>query len=85
LDKLESNVRAELKRQGFEGSRVHVERMLNMRFDGTDTALMVVPALGPQNEEDFESAFKNEYKTQFGFLLDTKNIIVDDIKVCFRS
>ncbi|KAF8345092.1 Hydantoinase/oxoprolinase-domain-containing protein [Amanita rubescens] len=81
LDKLESNVRAELKRQGFEGSRVHVERMLNMRFDGTDTALMVVPALGPQNEEDFESAFKKEYKTQFGFLLDTKNIIVDDIKV----
>lgn len=59
--------------------------MLNMRFDGTDTALMVVPVLGPQNEEDFESAFKKEYKTQFGFLLDTKNIIVDDIKVCFHS
>ncbi|KAF8338535.1 5-oxoprolinase [Amanita rubescens] len=75
LDKLESNVRAELKRQGFEG------KCFNMRFDGTDTALMVVPALGPQNEEDFESAFKKEYKTQFGFLLDTKNIIVDDIKV----
>lgn len=56
-----------------------------MRFDGTDTALMVVPVLGPQNEEDFESAFKKEYKTQFGFLLDTKNIIVDDIKVCFHS
>ena len=77
LDKLEIDVRAELKRQGFEGGRVHIERMLNMRFDGTDTALMVV-AKG----EDFESAFKKEYKTQFGFLLDTKHIIVDDIKVC---
>ena len=77
LDKLEIDAHAELKRQGFEGSRVHIERMLNMRFDGTDTALMVVV-----KEEDFESAFKKEYKTQFGFLLDTKHIIVDDIKVC---
>jgi len=50
--------------------------MLNMRFDGTDTALMVVA-----KEEDFESGFKKEYKTQFGFLLDTKDIVVDDIKV----
>ena len=58
--------------------------MLNMRFDGTDTVLMVVPSLGQAREEDFESAFK-EYNTQFGFLLDTKHIIVDDIKVCGYS
>ena len=58
-----------------------------MRFDGTDTALMVVSSLGQgkEKEEDFESAFKKEYKTQFGFLLDTKHIIVDDIKVCCYS
>ena len=44
----------------------------------------MVPSLGQgkeKEERDFESAFK-EYKTQFGFLLDTKHIIVDDIKVC---
>ncbi|KAK2467578.1 hypothetical protein APHAL10511_000433 [Amanita phalloides] len=81
LNKLESDVRAELKRQGFEGSRVNVERMLNMRFEGTDTALMVLPSPLSTPTEDFERAFKEEYKTQFGFLLDTKNIIVDDIKV----
>ncbi|KAM6499915.1 5-oxoprolinase [Amanita muscaria] len=79
LDGLESQVRAELKKQGFEGdNRVYVERMLNMRFEGTDTALMVLSA---SEEEDYETAFKKTYKTQFGFLLDTKNIIVDDIKV----
>ena len=31
--------------------------------------------------EDFEAAFNRTYKSEFGFMLDTKNIIVDDIKV----
>ncbi|KAJ6615352.1 5-oxoprolinase [Mycena sp. CBHHK59/15] len=62
--------------------RVHVERMLNMRFDGTDTALMVLPnANDGDGAEDFEAAFKRVYKSEFGFLLETKSIIVDDIKV----
>lgn len=62
---------------------MHVERMLNMRFEGTDTALMVLPNAGDgDGEEDFEAAFKRVYKSEFGFLLETKSIIVDDIKVC---
>ena len=52
-----------------------------MRFEGTDTALMVVPNEKDEDGEDFEAAFKRVYKTEFGFLLDTKSIIVDDIKV----
>ncbi|KAJ8586022.1 hypothetical protein M405DRAFT_875156 [Rhizopogon salebrosus TDB-379] len=82
LDKLTNDVKAELKRQGFEGDRVIVERMLNMRFEGTDTALMVLPHQDDANgAEDFEAAFKRVYKAEFGFLLDTKSIIVDDVKV----
>ena len=77
-----SEVRTELKKQGFEDSRIHVERMLNMRFEGTDTALMVLPTeKDGDGKEDFEAAFKRVYKAEFGFLLDTKSIIVDDIKV----
>ncbi|KAF8631653.1 hypothetical protein AX17_005055 [Amanita inopinata Kibby_2008] len=83
LDKLTKEVKAELERQGFEGSRIKVERMLNMRFEGTDTALMVLPGEDETDGggEDFERAFKRVYKSEFGFLLDTKSIIVDDIKV----
>jgi len=56
--------------------------MLNMRFEGTDTALMVLPHHDDgDGTEDFEAAFKRVYKTEFGFLLDTKSIIVDDVKV----
>ena len=83
LDKLDTDVRAELKRQGFEGNHVHTERMLNMRFEGTDTALMVLPTeKDGDGKEDFEAAFKRAYKAEFGFLLETKTIIVDDVKVC---
>jgi len=31
--------------------------------------------------EDFEAAFNRTYRSEFGFMLDTKNIIIDDIKV----
>lgn len=78
LDRLTKDVRAELVSQGFEGNRKHVERMSNMRFEGTDTALMVLP-----RAQDFEKAFKRVHKSEFGFLLDTKSIIVDDIEVFF--
>lgn len=82
LDKLEGDVRGELRNQGFEEHRIHVERALNMRFEGTDTALMILPEKTDGNgKEDFEAAFKRAYKAEFGFLLETKTIIVDDIKV----
>nr|GAT59086.1 predicted protein [Mycena chlorophos] len=82
LDKLTQDVRSELEKQGFEAERIRVERMLNMRFDGTDTALMVLPVEGDgDGEEDFEAAFKRVYKREFGFLLENKTIIVDDVKV----
>ncbi|KAI6144173.1 Hydantoinase/oxoprolinase-domain-containing protein [Pisolithus tinctorius] len=82
LDKLTKAVQTELARQGFEEDRIKVERMLNMRFDGTDTALMVLPVPSDgDGDEDFEAAFKKIYKAEFGFLLETKNIVVDDIKV----
>jgi len=61
---------------------VIVERMLNMRFEGTDTALMVLQnASDGDGMEDFEAAFKRVYKSEFGFMLETKTIIVDDVKV----
>ncbi len=82
---MSKEVYEELKKQGFEEKRIILERMLNMRFEGTDTALMVLPTKddGDGSEADFEAAFKRVYKAEFGFLLDTKRIIVDDIKVGF--
>jgi 5-oxoprolinase (ATP-hydrolysing) len=84
LDALTKSVTAELNRQGFKGARLRAERMLNMRFDGTDTALMILCEGDEIDTEDFEAAFKREYKKEFGFLLEAK-IVVDDVKVCARD
>ena len=82
LDRLEEEVLEELRRQGFEERRTHIERALNMRFEGTDTALMILPEkTDGGGQEDFEAAFKRAYRAEFGFLLETKTIIVDDVKV----
>jgi 5-oxoprolinase (ATP-hydrolysing) len=79
LNELSSSVVSSLRDQGFSDGRIKCERLLNMRFDGTDTALMVLEEEG--NEYAYEETFKKQYKAEFGFLLEEKNIIVDDIKV----
>lgn len=47
-----------------------------MRYDGSDTALMI----SDEGSGDYEKEFKRAYKEEFGFLL-SKNIVVDDVKV----
>lgn len=47
-----------------------------MRYDGSDTALMI----SDEGSGDYEKEFKKAYKEEFGFLLN-KNIVVDDVKV----
>lgn len=77
LDVLTDATRKELEKQGFAAEHIRTERMLNMRFNGTDTALVVLPEAG----EDYVGAFRRAYKAEFGFLLDEASVVVDDIKV----
>jgi 5-oxoprolinase (ATP-hydrolysing) len=83
LDALTDATRKELEKQGFRPERIRIERMLNMRFNGTDTALMVLPEVSSsKNEkEDYIDAFRRAYKAEFGFLLDEARVVVDDVKV----
>ncbi|KAI9438535.1 5-oxoprolinase [Lactarius indigo] len=80
LDALADTTLKELEKQGFPAERIRVERMLNMRFDGTDTALMVLPEAG-ESKGDYLGAFHRAYRAEFGFLLDEARVVVDDIKV----
>ncbi|KAJ9123894.1 hypothetical protein QFC22_000682 [Naganishia vaughanmartiniae] len=79
LDKLSALVQAELERQGFPRERIHLARRLNMRFDGTDTALLVT-ASDIAGDTGFEEEFKKTYLQEFGFLLDSR-VMVDDVNV----
>jgi 5-oxoprolinase (ATP-hydrolysing) len=79
LDILADATQKELEKQGFAPEHIRTERMLNMRFNGTDTALMVLPE--PGKDEDYLHAFRRAYKAEFGFLLEEASVVVDDIKV----
>lgn len=74
---LKEQVTKELQQQGFKDDHIKYEIYLNCRFDGTDTALMT---LKPENSGDFKTAFIEQYKQEFGFILD-KPVIVDDVRV----
>lgn len=49
LDSVGTRVSAELQRQGFTHEQIKLDRMLHMRFNGSDTSLMmyVTPSLFP--------------------------------------
>ncbi|CAG8444302.1 15333_t:CDS:10 [Acaulospora colombiana] len=68
----------ELKSQGFELSQIKHEVYLNLRYQGTDFALMT---LEPKDSWNFIQSFVEQYQQEFGFTLPDRDIIVDDIRV----
>lgn len=58
---LEERVREELSAHGFKGDRLQLEVLLNLRYDGTDTALMT---LKPQDNWELEKVFVDTYKQE---------------------
>lgn len=73
VDKAEDD----LAKQGFSKDRISSETFLNCRYHGTSTQLMIEQ---PQ-DGDYEKKFFDEHKREFGFNLDKRNILVDDIRV----
>ncbi|KAI9096588.1 Hydantoinase B/oxoprolinase-domain-containing protein [Phlyctochytrium arcticum] len=71
---------AALQKQGFTASQIKCEVYLNLRYQGTDTALMTIKPAEDDNW-DFVSGFVNQYKQEFGFTLPDRDIIIDDVRV----
>lgn len=66
-----------LQVQGFDGKSIDHEYFLNMRYQGSDTALMI-PL--PENISDFGAAFTSRHTQEFGFS-QNRDILIDDIRV----
>src|SRR5688572_17823533 len=69
--------REELVKQGIRADRVHVVRRVHLKYEGTDTALVV--SLGPIADmvRDFEAA----YRKQFSFLMPGRPLIAEAVSV----
>lgn len=68
-----------VNKQGFQPSDVGTEVYLNLRYEGTDCALMTLQSA--PDVWDFEESFVKLYKQEFGFTLADRAIVVDDIRV----
>ena len=78
VEELQDKCRVALKSQGFSAAQINCEPFLHMRYEGTDCALM---CSGASNNGDFMTTFLDRYKTEFGFVLQNREVLVDDIRV----
>ncbi|KAK1999727.1 hydantoinase B/oxoprolinase [Colletotrichum falcatum] len=78
LDKLAVKASDALLLQRIPPERIISERYLNMRFQGSDTPLMIQETARPGG---YLGAFRDEHQKQFGFLPVGREVIVDDYRV----
>lgn len=78
LDRLQSVAEEALAEQKIPRARMVSERYLNMRYHGSDTALMIQEKAGSGG---FLAAFEKAHKSQFGFLPVGRDVVVDDCRV----
>jgi 5-oxoprolinase (ATP-hydrolysing) len=76
LNQLADKAVRALVQQGYQESSVLVERYVNMRYDGTDNAIMI-----RESETPFHEAFRSHYQREFGFVLQGRDILIDDYRV----
>jgi 5-oxoprolinase (ATP-hydrolysing) len=88
MEGLRQKSRGALRDQGFEDKFIVYEEYLNMRYRGTESALMVVKPEKEIVEKEFGGdewafgkAFINQHQQEFGFTLPDRDIIVDDVRV----
>ncbi|KAK9799317.1 hypothetical protein WJX73_000073 [Symbiochloris irregularis] len=77
LSQLQEAATKKLKQQGFRDDQIGVERYLNLRYDGTDVAVMTLCPENGNPAKEFEDAYKREY----GFVLEDRSIQVDDVRI----
>ncbi|KAK0741216.1 Hydantoinase B/oxoprolinase-domain-containing protein [Schizothecium vesticola] len=78
MEGLKEKSRQALREQGFEEAEIVFEEYLNMRYRGTESALMIIK---PAEGWDFGTAFVEHHRYEFGFTLDERDVIVDDVRV----
>src|SRR5213075_3516355 len=76
-EELASEARNELVVQGVPAARVRVERRAHLKYDGTDTALIV--SLAPL--EKMKAQFEAAYRQQFSFLMPGRALVAEAVSV----
>ena len=87
MDSLKEKSTAKLRDQGFSDDKIVFEEYLNMRYRGTESALMIVRPAKEEADKSFGGhdwafgkAFEKQHEQEFGFTFPDREIIVDDIR-----
>ena len=87
MQELKNKSTAKLRDQGFSEENIVFEEYLNMRYRGTESALMVVRPSDEEAKKDFNGddwafgkAFVKQHEQEFGFTLPDRDVIVDDVR-----
>jgi len=87
MEDLKDKSRATLRDQGFSDDKIHFEEYLNLRYRGTESALMVVKPSKEEADKEyggdqwaFAKAFVKQHEQEFGFTLPDRDIFVDDVR-----
>jgi 5-oxoprolinase (ATP-hydrolysing) len=88
MEDLKSRSAKKLNHQGFPKDSIVFEEYLNMRYRGTESALMIIRPSSEEAKEVYDSddwafgkAFIKQHEQEFGFTLPGRDIIVDDVRV----
>lgn len=88
LDTISAECTAKLIQQGFTEDHIVIEPFLHLRYDATDSALMCAPSQPTSATEvivpgygDFYATFLERYRSEYGFVIVGRKVIVDDIRI----
>lgn len=77
LEELERAARADLVAQGVDGAQITARRHVHLRYEGTDSALLVDFASLPDMIEQFETVYRQRYS----FLMPSRGVVVEAVSV----
>ena len=77
LATMEADGRAEIVRQGADASRIKVDHQLHLRYEGTDSPLLV----DCTDRAGIVSAFEQAHHQQYGFIAPEKRHVVEAVTV----
>jgi len=91
LDALSVAGKKTLKERGFDEDieEITVTRYLNLRYEGTDVPIMteqpsnndIGTGAGTITAGDYILAFEEAYRREYGFILENRKVLVDDIRI----
>lgn len=77
---LTQQVKGKLKDQGFSDESIVTESYLNLRYEGTDTAIMVKRKF-EGHKNDYAEEFVKLFQQEYGFKLQNRKIVICDVRV----